>query len=416
MVNQKYVSNECEKMIDKKGVNENAVYFSKFFGENAFCKMLDLIKLKAKGQKVLMIVNAKEYQKYTNFKSDDFDSVILSSKSVDYDMLCGYTKTFDETIKCIIAIGGDDEVSIAKYLAKEKNLDLILYINQFASLDSFLPFSYNYKNGIMQKFDTKNYDYLYIDSSELLANTTREKLCDMVFNCISKLGFLFEKYIDCCFVKDNGYNKYVSDYLGAFNELNKILNNAIDLKSDDILKLMDINLEFSHLLLQMGYGGIDNENEFSFVYKYLNKNSNLTYNSLKAIGVQVILKLYNDFICKLKYIPNSYFDIEKRIQLFDSTLKFADLEFDIGEVVSPKQIYMLCRFQDKICVRLASINKMVDQLMYKTLDLYSDSGYIFINSVDKDCVLKSIYFIADLKDNKTLLKTMRNIGVLDFYS
>ena len=54
--------------------------------------------------------------------------------------------------------------------------------------------------------------------------------------------------------------------------------------------------------------------------------------------------------------------------------------------------------------------------MYKTLDLYSDSGYIFINSVDKDCVLKSIYFIADLKDNKTLLKTMRNIGVLDFYS
>ena len=76
MVNQKYVSNECEKMIDKKGVNENAVYFSKFFGENAFCKMLDLIKLKAKGQKVLMIVNSKEYQKYTNFKSDDFDSVL----------------------------------------------------------------------------------------------------------------------------------------------------------------------------------------------------------------------------------------------------------------------------------------------------------------------------------------------------
>ena len=54
--------------------------------------------------------------------------------------------------------------------------------------------------------------------------------------------------------------------------------------------------------------------------------------------------------------------------------------------------------------------------MYKTLDLFNDSGYTFLNSIDKDIVLKSVYFTADIDGDKTLLKTMRNLGVLDFYS
>ena len=53
--------------------------------------------------------------------------------------------------------------------------------------------------------------------------------------------------------------------------------------------------------------------------------------------------------------------------------------------------------------------------MYKTLDIYSDSGYCFLNSVNKESVMKSVYFCADIVDDNTLLKIMRNLGVVDFY-
>lgn len=423
MVNQRYVENEYEEIIDRKQdvlnqtTSEKNIYFSKYFGENAYAHLIDFLNLKAKHQKVVFLVSEEDYLKYsTNSEKYDFEPIILAVDSFDYKTIKAMANTIDDSIRFILAIGGDKCISVAKQIAKIKNISLVLYINKCCSLDSFINTSYLIENNIMQCKKGKGVDALYIETDGLVVKLDRQALVDSVFNIISKLGIVVELYINCCISKDNGYKTIANEILRVYSKLNKILDNAIDLSREDVLSLMDLNIELADILARMKYNGNDKESIFAFVYKYLNNETKLSVNALRAVGTQVFIKLYKDFVINLHSVSNTFFDIEKRVMLFDATFKYTNMQFDLSVPITDKQIYMLKRFQSKLLEKINIINVMIDKLMYKTLDLYNDSGYLFLNSVAQETVLKSVYFTADIVEEKTLLKVMRNLGVLDFYS
>ncbi|MGN1227535.1 MAG: hypothetical protein ACI4TX_02730 [Christensenellales bacterium] len=420
MVNQRYVENECEELIEKKSninnlQDKNNIYFSKFFGENAFTKLVDFLNLKAGNQKVLFICADNSDEHFSKGDAYEFEPVVLPIKDFDYDMVLSLSKSVSDSIRFVVAFGGDFEISVAKIIACNNDMQVIGFINQFCTLDVFTGFSYLKRNGIMQVHKSKVLDYLYIDSGQLTNKIDRELLVDAVFNIISKLGIAIEMFVNCCLNKDNGYNNFAKEISAIYNRLNKILDNAIDLSGDDVLKIMDINIELADILRRANYGGGDKESIFAFIYSYIDSKNKLSINALRSVASQVFIKLYKDFVLNLFSVGNTFYNIERRAKLFDLTFKFTNMQFDLGGLVTNRQIYLLQRFQKRLLEKIALVNDMIDKLMYKTLDIYSDSGYYFLNSVNKESVMKSVYFCADIVDDNTLLKIMRNLGVVDFY-
>ena len=424
MVNQIYKENEMEEKIEKKmqvvsggNAESNGIYFSKFFGVNAFEKMVELINLKAKHQKVLIIESESSYINFSfENKGIEFEPVRIAVDNFDKQMVLELGKTIDESIRFCVGFGGDFEIGVAKCLAKANNLQLIGFINQFCSLDAFLPMSELCENGVLKSVRTCGVDFLFIDSEEISNSLDRNKIVDAVFNIVAKLGAVAELYINCCLCKDNGYAEFEKRVVGVYDKLNKILDNAIDLSKNDALSIMDLSLEIADLMDRSNIELVDKEGLFSSIYKYLDKKSRLSINALKAVATQVYIKLYKDFLLNLNYIGNSYFDIDKRANLFDLTFRNASLEFVLDEPVTDREMYLLKRFNDKILNKIEVVNALVDKLMFKALDLFNDSGYTFLNGVNKEAVMQSVYFSADVVEQKCLLKIMRNLGVLDFYN
>lgn len=415
MINQKYVETECDKSILK---NENHLLFSKYFGENAFEKLIELLNVKAKSQKVLFVVPKLEYEKFSNCnnKNFEFEQVVLSVEDFDIKTLNILANELDDAIHFVVGVGCDKEIVSARAIAGFKNLQTMAYIDRVCSLNSFLDYAYMPCGKVLKCENIPVLDYLFIDSVELLKGLNRNVLVDLVFNILSKFGILFEVYVNCCLNKDNGFNKFENNIMEIFNKLDAILNNAIDLSNEDVLTLMDINLEMADLLNKSSYNEFDKESIFASIYIYLNENGGLSFNGIKALGMQVFMKLYQDFIYNLQSVCNTCYNIESRVNYFDKVLKFADLQFNLGGIVAENKIYLLKRFQVRMLSKVKELNNFIQKLMYKTLDLFSDSGYKFTNSIDKDNVFKSVYFTADVVNENTLLSLMRNLGMLDFYA
>ena len=423
MVNQIYKENEIEEKIEKKmqlvngGAENSGVYFSKFFGINAFEKMVELINLKAKHQKVLIIENESNYLNFSfENKGIEFEPVRIAVDKFDKAMVLELGKTIDESIRFCVGMGGDFEIGVAKCLAKAKDLQLIVLVNEFCSLEAFLPISSLCENGVIKGEKTSCVNFLYIDSGAISNNLNRAKIVDAVFNIVATLGAVAELYINCCLCKDNGYAEFEKRVVGVYDKLNKILECAIDLKSKDALSIMDLSLEIADLINRSNIALVDKEGAFASIYKYLDKKSKLSVNALKAVATQVFIKLYKDFLINLDCVGNAYFDIEKRASLFDVTFRNAGLQFVLDKPVTDRDMYLLKRFKSKIYNKIEVINKLVDKLMYKTLDLFSDSGFSFLSWVNKEAVMQSVYFSADVVTQNCLLKMMRNLGVLDFYN
>lgn len=423
MVNQVYKENENEELIDKKmqvvsgGKDEREIYFSKFFGVNALDKMIELLNLKAGHQKVLFIESEDTYINLSfEGKKIEFEPVRIAVDNFDKQMVLELGDTLDESIRFCVGLGKDFEIGVAKSLAKLHNLQLVIFVNGFCSLDAFLPKSLLYENGFLKVEKTCASNFVFIDSGEIAKNIDRNKIVDAVCNLISKFGVVVELFINCCIYKDNGYGEFESCAIGIFDKLNKILDKAIDLSSEDVLSVVDLSLEMADLIARAKVEFVSKEEDFASIYKYLDKNCKLSVNELKAVATQVYIKLYRDFLINLKYISNAYFDIEKRASLFDNFFRNVNLAFVLDEPITEREMYLLKRFNNKIFAKVEIVNKLVDKLMYKTLDLFKDSGYAFLNGVNKDVVMQAVYFSADVVRGKSLLRVMRNLGVLDFYN
>ena len=157
------------------------------------------------------------------------------------------------------------------------------------------------------------------------------------------------------------------------------------------------------------------ENIFANVFNYLCRKKDLSMSEVRIVGAQAFCRIYYQFFNSLDEIQLNYFDIQKKLELLDQYFQGVEYELDnYVQMDMEEVVYLLSKHKDNISKKVYSYVKMLEQMLDRALDLYDDSGYLFSKKLNQEMALKAIYFTPDFLKGKSLLKIIRDFGVLDY--
>ena len=173
--------------------------------------------------------------------------------------------------------------------------------------------------------------------------------------------------------------------------------------------------DFANFLVNQGWDYNTKENIFANIFKHICTKNDLNTNEIKIVGAQAFCRIYYEFFKNLDDMQFNYFDLKKRLELLEKY--FQDVNFEIdnySQLDIEKTTYILTKHKNKLFNKISSFMQMLEQILSSALDLYDDSGYLFSKKLNQDIALKAIYFTPDFLKGQSLLKIVRDFGVLDY--
>lgn len=381
--------------------------------ENGEEKLREYINENYCGCKVCYVCESLNYVKFSNLtKGFDSESIFLLSDDDATKKYLDNVKNVIENSSLIVCLD-NDSVDFAKYVSEVCQEYCLFYFEKMPTLDCFLPVrkSERCELSLVNCNPIKHYIICYHSPNEL----NREDLIDSIFSCFAYLCNFLEEVLNTILFRKRLSEKFKNDFLSILQKLNEFLHQIYFMPEDFLDNYLIFLEEFASILIEQEMEFETKENIFANVFNYLCRKKDLSMSEVRIVGAQAFCRIYYQFFNSLDEIQLNYFDIQKKLELLDQYFQGVEYELDnYVQMDMEEVVYLLSKHKDKISKKVHSYVKMLEQMLDRALDLYDDSGYLFSKKLNQEMALKAIYFTPDFLKGESLLKIIRDFGVLDY--
>ena len=125
--------------------------------------------------------------------------------------------------------------------------------------------------------------------------------------------------------------------------------------------------------------------------------------------------LYATFLSNLQSLKYCVFDIEKRVKVFDKYFSKSGFEFDYNALNSYEQTYYILSFmREQLLSQCVATHKLLTMTNNQCMTLLKDGGFGLKTRLKSSCFTEALCFTPDVIVGESLVKIVKNYGLLDF--
>lgn len=405
---------EAIQMREKEQIKEKIIYLQSGLYDDAYSTFVQYLNQNYKGCQVCMICAVANYTACKSMMSS-LEVKVYFIFSDDLATWQNMQEVYNAVDRCEIFCCIDNQsINFCKIICKHLSRQCVYFLTQIPMLDDFLPIYRYHKNNFIRYAKASpisNYVIQYKVGEEI----DKEYLVRSVFSIISYFALYLEDMLNSYINKQSFSAQKQSQFHGFMDLLDRLLDEVFFMSDNFLDKYLEFLESFSQFVISNNLNLQSKENIFASIYSFLAKDTQLNFEEIKILAVQTLARVYQKFFENLENISFNYFDLQKKVSLIDSTFKDVDYEIDSFDVEDvEKTIYKIKRFRQRLLDVCTHFVNRIEKMMDKALDLYQDSGYAFSKKMNKDVLLKTIYFVPDFIKGNSFLKVIRDYGILDF--
>lgn len=383
--------------------------------EKTIERMNELLLGQYKYKKVLFLTDNNSYDfAVAKFKNEDVNAIFLIATEYNKESAVSLISNELSDVDLIVGVGDEKLCNFARFVSHNYNINVTLFVKGYFTIDLLLEDVVMEENGFLRLFSVKTCENVFIYAEDI-NQYKRRNIVEMLLCLISKISFVLDKEINAYIYKKSfeGFNQtFLKEF---YKELFDLLKCPTIVNLELIKRIFALNIKMANFLRHANYEKQDKETIFACNYKFFDASENVNLNELRIIGAIVMNKMYLNFFQKIDRLSYAYFDIEKRVRVFDKYFSGVNCDICLSEIADENKLkYILNRYKVKFIKKVEYCLVILQALMNKCLDFYEDGGYEVFKSFNSQNMLRSVYFVPDIIKGNCIIKMIRDYGLMDF--
>lgn len=386
--------------------NEKNLYFGKCAIEKAKMYIDDNLPL----QKFIVLTKKECLINVKNCLNCEY-AIYICLNEFTYEELEMLKENLKEEVRLIVGIGGEDVINAAKCLSSLLKVDYGVVEIEFSSALTLLENYQIFENGYKTERECEGYNFYYIDSDEIL-KISRTLMVEIYAFICSKIAYILDEILSAKIFKTEFKISTQQQMKNILNEVEKVSYSLMF--KENILSLKDIAIELAMLLKSIGYTTKkDKQFVATNMFCYLTQSYSDFYQICLNYSCAFTL-LYATFLTNLQGLKYSVFDIEKRVKMFDKYFSKSGFEFDYNALKNYEQVYYVLSFmREQLLSQCIASHKLLTMTNNQCMALLKDGGYALKKRLKSNKFYNALCFAPDVTMGESLVKVVKNYGLLD---
>lgn len=387
--------------------NEKNLYFGKYALERAKMYINENLPL----QKFIVLTEKEELINIKNCLNNE-GAIYICLSEFNYEEIEKLCTAIKEEIRLVVGVGNEKIINAAKCFSAIKKIDYGIVETSFSSSLTLLKNYQIIKDNYIYEEACEWPDFYYIDSEEI-SKISRQNMVEMYSFISSKIGYVLDEMMSAKIFKTEFSLSTQKEMKKLLNDLNNITPSLM--YKENILSLKDVIISLAFLLRKNEYSTKkDKQFVAANMFCYLTKNYK-DFNQICLNYSCAFTLLYATFFVNLNSLKYSVFDIEKRVKVFDEYFSKAGFEFDYNALNNyDKTYYILSFMRETLLSQCIASHKLIKMTLDHCNSLLKDGGFEIKGRLKSPLFSKALCFAPDVIVGESLVKVVKNYGLLDF--